>query len=435
MDIISLILMGVIGGYGAFLVNSERAFLQHEVRATCPEFCEQRMSRKELYNLAKKSALPLIFGLLIPLTFITKVISLYMIFLFVEMVGLYFENNPKGRLLSIIIGSAIGLGTYALLFVLYLWIPPILRLDFMTPFNEIFRPLFAAFAIIPALAIGIKKGAKKGLSAAVLTIIVYIVLLKVETLQGAGRFVSAMSISFVFGAFLYLILVISKRKENPNVDVIEAEGCYEKIKRNTIYYVILGGLLALGAHRLVFSYDPIVQMFIGNGFGLEGGFMMLVLMLSILPPLVTSSLVGGAYSLIGLGGAMVVGFWMSPIANIWGALIAVIVGSGVALIEVLYLKKMAQFSQNSLIVSDMGDSLKKATYLIVDYAILVGSFVAVTLLYPGVSPLVGYMWILFFWLLNRVEKSKSINQLVICPVAIILLGLALNVLKLFNLLV
>lgn len=435
MDIINLVLMAVIGGYGAFLVNTERAFLQHEVRATCPEFCEERMTRKELFNLAKKSALPLIFGLLIPLTFITKVISLYLLFLLAEMVGLYFEKNTKGKVLSVAIGAVMGVLIFILIHFLYKWIPPVLKLDFMTPLNEIFKPLFAAFAIIPALAIGIKKGAKKGMSAAVLTIVVYIVLLKAETIQGAGRFISAMSISFVFGAILYLILVVSKRSEAQKVEVIEAEGCYEKIKANSIYYIILGALLALGAHRLVFSYDPIVQMFIGNGFGLEGGFMMLVLMLSMLPALVTSSLVGGAYSLIGLGGAMVIGYWFSPIANIWGTLIAVILGSGVAFVEVFYLKKIANFAQNSLIVSDMGDSLKKATYLIVDYAILVGSFVAVTLLYPSVNAYVGYMWILFFWLLNRVEKNRKINQLMICPIAIISLGLVLNVLKILKILV
>jgi hypothetical protein len=435
MDIINLILMGVIGGYATFLVNSQKAFLQHEVRATCPEFCDQKISRKELFQLAKKSAIPLILGLLIPLSFITKVISLYMLFLLAEMIGLYFHNTLKQRIYAIAIGTAVGLLTYVLLYFLYLWIPPILSLDFMTPLNAIFEPLFAAFAIIPAIAIGIKKGAKKGMSAAVLIIIVYIVLLKAETMQGVGRWISAMSIAFVFGAILYLLLVISKKKEGQKEEVVETDDSYAKIKKNLIYYIILGALLALGSHRLIFSYDPIVQMFIGNGYGLEAGFMMLVLMLSMLPALVTSSLVGGAYSLIGLGGSMVVGYWFSPINNIWGMMIAVVLGAGVALVEVIYLRKFASFSQNSLIVSDMGDSLKKATYLIVDYAILVGSFVAVTILYPGVSPYVGYMWILFFWLLNRVEKNKRINQLVICPVAIVLLGVALNILKLLNLLV
>ncbi len=435
MNIINLILVSVIGGYAAYLVSTGKAFLQHEVRATYPEVHENKISRKELFNVAKKSALPLIIGLLIPLSFVTKVVSLYMIFLLAELAGLYFENNPKGHVYASVTGLLIGGVSFVLLHYFFLGIPPVLKIDFLTPINEIFKPLFAAFAIIPALAIGIKKGVKKGMSAAVLIMIVYIVLLKVESFQGLDKFINAMSISFIFGCILYLILVIVKKKTDLSTEVVETNDSYQKIKKNVLFYVIMGGLLAFGAQRLLFAYDPIVQMFITNGFGLEGGFMMLILILSMLPPLISSSLVGGSYSLIGLGGSMIVGYWLSPFQNIWGMLIAVVLGVGMAFVEVVFLKKFAAFANRSLIVSDMGENLRKATYLIVDYAILVGSFVAVRLLYPGINEYVGYMWILFFWLLNRIEKSKKINQLMICPVAIILLGVAFNVLKLLNLLV
>lgn len=435
MDWINLFLMGIIGGYSAYLVSSQKAFLQHEVRANYPELLEGIITRKELFELSKKLSIPLILGLLLPLTFITKVISIYLVFLFSEIIGLYFENDFKGKIKSIAISSVFAMLLYVVLYLVYLWIPPILKLDFLTSLNEVFKPLFAAFAIIPALAIGIKRGAKKGMSAAILIIFVYILLAKVKSFKWASSFVNPMSIAFIFGAILYLVLVLSKASETPKDEVIKCEGSYEQIKKNIIHYVVMGVLLAFGSHRLLFSYDPIVQMFIGNGFGLEGGFMMLVLMLSILPSVVTSSLMGGSYSLFGLGGAMIIGYWLSPISGIVGLIIALILGGAVSAVEVIYLKKIALFAQNSLIVSDMGDNLKKATYLISDYAILVGSFVAVGILFPDISPYIGYMWILFYWLLNRMEKNKHFNQLVICPVAIIILGIALNILKMLNLLV
>ena len=426
MNWIVVLYYALMTSYAAFLANQGIAIFNHQLRSEYGNYLEKDSSREDLFDLSLKLSIPIIIGVILPISIATNLLSFFIMFLFSDMIGIFFKKSLSGSILSIIVGAIIGGGLSIGFQAMMLYLPPLFSIDFITPLIDIFDPLLIVFALIPATAIGIDYGAKKSIAATFLTLLVYIVTL---------RFFPQTSIAaaFLVGTFIY-ILMSSKDANAINFNQEQVEQFKDNVKRisnHQIYFMIMGSLLAIGSYSYILATDTLAQALVANNLGLQAGFVMFFIGISIIPKVFISSTESGAFNPIGFGFAITAGY-LATVFNGWfGAVAAVILGGIIGGIEANAMPKIAELLDNHKRFKKMAENMRASTRAIQDIAIFIGSMLVANAIYPNI----GYVFVFAIWFINRSTPTRYFQQVAIGPAAIILMGLVINLLRFLDLLI
>jgi hypothetical protein len=426
MNWLVIIYYALISGYSAFLANRGIAIFNHQLRSEYGNYVAKDLTREDLFDLSLKLAIPTIIGVMLPISIATNILSFFIVFLLADMIGIFFKNNFSGMILSIIVGVLFGAFISFSFQAFMLYVPTFFRIDFITPLKGIFEPLLLVFALIPATAIGIDYGAKKSIAAAFLTILVYIV-----TLRFFPQ--TAIAASFLVGTIIYIIM---SAKEANVIDFNQEQVSLfkdnvKRINDNQIHFMIMGGLIAIGSYYMILTTDTLTQALVANGLGLQAGFVMFFIAVSIIPKVFISSTESGAFNPIGFGGAITVGYLATSIGGFFGAIIAIVFGVVVARLEAVSMPQIAQLLDNHKRFKKMAEHMRASSRAIQDIAIFIGSMLVANIIYPGV----GYIFVFAFWFINRATPTRFIEQVAIGPASIILMGVVVNLLRFLDILI
>lgn len=432
MDFLQIIILAAIGGYGTFLANRGISSMQHVIRGNYPSYNEGKITRRDLFAVAKEAGLPLLIGMLIPLSFTTTFASTFLILILADMIGTYFKSRIQYTLISTLIGAVMGGAISAAQQALFVYVPGLLASDFITNLNTIYSPLIIAFGIIPAIAIGIEKGPRKAIAASAIIAIVYVLCVKFNTISIAnGQFTPSL-ISFVVGVLCYVILTINKKSSDNEQQFIKDKSTEQmkKMKKNIFIMLPMGALLALGAYYGYVATDPLSHILLSQGLSVSAGFVMIMAIFFSLPMIITSTSVSGTYSTIGLGFSIVIGYFCTFIPVAYGNFIVPILGALIMFGEIYLIPILAKFLDKRAAFQKMFVNIRSAGLVVIEVAAFVGAMIVGNTLYP----LLGYIVILAVYVISRSMKDKKINQAMISPAAFFIFGILLNALIWLNLL-
>jgi hypothetical protein len=426
MNWLVVIYYSLICGYAAFLSNQGIAIFNHQLRAEYGNYIAKDISRDELFDLSLKLSIPIIIGIMLPISIATNLLSFFIVFLFSDMIGVFFKKHGLGLLLSIIFGILFGALLSILFQLLMQFVPPFFSIDFITPLRGVFEPLLLVYALIPATAIGIDYGAKKSVAAAFLTILVYIVTLRFFPQTAIGT-------AFLVGTFIYILMSAKDANViNFNQEQVEQfKDNVARIRSNRFYFMIMGSLLALGSYYYVFSTDTLVQALVAYRLGIQAGFVMLFIGISVIPKVFISATESGAFNPIGFGFAITAGYLATIFTGWFGAVVAIVLGGLIALIEAKSMPQIAELLDNHKRFKKMAEHMRSSSRAIQDIAIFIGSMLVANVIYPGV----GYVFVFAFWFINRSTPTRYFQQVAIGPASIILMGLVINLLRFLDLLI
>ena len=431
MPIFPFIMTILVGGYAAFLANQGIAVIQHETRSIY--HTQETELRKALFQASWKAALPLALGLALPLSIATFLLSGYLVLLAGEVLGLFFSKNKQGMVFSALAGAAFSAVIFVLFFGLKTYVPGWFSIDFLTPLTGAFLPLSSAFALIPALAIGIQFGPKKAIAASLIIIIVYILFLRLGTISFLSGRLSAIGIAFIVGIVLYYLLTLKIKKNTDPEDSLthQAESNFPLLKKQGLFLIPMGIMIGMMASDSSFALDPLSHVLLADGFRFEAGWAVLALGLTTIQPLYTSARISGVYSPIGTGLAIALGYWSAVLPGVFGLVAAGVLGGGAIVFELWAGDRLHRYLHTHPVLIKMGDNVRKASLVVMDYTIFVGSMVIGNIIYP----VVGFMWVLAAWVIHRTLPQKIFHPITVGPISLLLLGLVVNLLRLLRILI
>ena len=431
MPIFPLIMTILVGSYAALLANQGLAVIQQETRSIYQT--QDADKRKALFQASWKAALPLVLGLALPLSIATFLLSGYVILLAGEVLGLFFPNNKKGMLYATFSGGAFSAFIFILFFGLKTYVPGWFTIDFLTPLTSVFVPLSSSFALIPALAIGVQFGPKKAIAASLIIIMVYILFLRLGTISFLSGRLSAIGIAFIVGILLYYLLTLKIKKNTDPEDSLthQAESNFPLIKKQGLYLIPMGIMIGIMASDNAFALDPLSHVLLADGFRFEAGWAVMALALTTIQPLYTSARISGVYSPIGTGLAIALGYWSAVLPGVFGLVVAGLLGGGAIAFELWAGDRLHRYLHSHQVLIKMGDNVRKSSLVVMDYTIFVGSMVIGNIIYP----VVGFMWVLAAWVIHRTLPQKIFHPITVGPIALLLLGLVVNLLRLLRILI
>ncbi len=420
METIFVILTGAVA---AVLSNRNIAVFNDGLRPIVSEHIEGRLKRRELGLTAFAMSFGLVIGFGIPFTLSASIILIHSILLGTDIIGLVTPKNNWGTPVAAAIGGLYGWGLIAGLegFVkLFDYLP----VNFLTPLGEVGTPVVVTFMAFPALAVAMQFGIRKGIltfavSALARQLVVWVntnaffkISENVVTLNQEGM---ALIVGMIF---LFAYAMKEKAEEGSSIDLASVFSDKVKlIKKNVVFFMIIGGLIAGATNLLLMAGDPISLNLLADGKPTDAGIAAAARAVGFIPLVASTAIATGVYSPVGFTLIFVVGLF-SP--NIW---LAVIVGAVVIFGEIMLLSFIARFLDKYPGVRNSGENIRNAMTKLLEVALLIGGANASNMIAPGF----GFFFIAGFYLLNEVA-GRPIVRMAIGPLGAIAVGIIANIL-------
>ncbi|MFS0750481.1 YhfT family protein [Oceanobacillus sp. 1P07AA] len=413
----------LIGAVAAILANRNIAVFNDGLRPIVSEHIDGGLKRRELGLTAFAMSFGLVIGFGIPFTLSASIILIHSILLGTDIIGLVTPKNKWGTPVAAIVGGLYGWGILTGLegFVkLFEHLP----VNFIEPLGEVGTPVVVTFMAFPALAVAMQFSIKKGiLTFAVAALVRQLaVFVNEQGLLTIGDNVISLNqegMALIVGMiFLFTYAMSEKAGEGSAVDL--ASVFSEKvlrIKKNVVYFMIIGALIAGATNLLLMAGDPISLNLLAEGKQADAGIAAAARAIGFIPLVASTAIATGVYSPVGFTLIFVVGLF-SP--NVW---IAVAIGAVVILAEVMLLSYIAKFLDKYPGVRNSGENIRSAMTKLLEVALLIGGANAANVIAPGF----GFFFIAGFYLLNEVA-GRPIVRMAIGPVGAIAVGIIVNIL-------
>src|SRR5690625_3686773 len=194
--------------------------------------------------------------------------------------------------------------------------------------------------------------------------------------------------------FLFTYAIKEKTTEGSAIDLASVFGDKVKaIRKNVVFFMIIGGLIAGATNLLLMAGDPISLNLLAEGKQTDAGIAAAARAIGFIPLVASTAIVTGVYSPVGFTLIFVVGLF-SP--NVW---IAVIIGAIVIFGEVSLLGSIARFLDKYPGVRNSGENIRSAMTKLLEVALLIGGANASNMIAPGFG---------FFFIADR--KSTRLNS-------------------------
>ncbi|MBP2076925.1 YhfT family protein [Oceanobacillus polygoni] len=417
----------LIGAVAAILANRNIAVFNDGLRPIVSEHIDGSLKRRELGLTAFAMSFGLVIGFGIPFTLSASIILIHSILLGTDIIGLVTPKNKWGTPVAAIIGGLYGWGLLTGLegFVkLFEYLP----VNFLEPLGEVGTPVVVTFMAFPALAVALQFSIKKGiLTFAVAAIVRQLaVFVNEQGLLTIGDNVITLNqegMALIVGMiFLFAYAMREKAEEGSSVDL--ASVFSEKvlrIKKNVVYFMVIGALIAGATNLLLMAGDPISLNLLAEGKQSDAGIAAAARAIGFIPLVASTAIATGVYSPVGFTLIFVVGLF-SP--NVW---LAVIIGAVVIFAEVMLLSYIAKFLDKYPGVRNSGENIRSAMTKLLEVALLIGGANAANMIAPGF----GFFFIAGFYLLNE-AAGRPIVRMAVGPVGAIAVGIIVNILVLLG---
>lgn len=426
-NLIQIIVIAALGALGSILVNRGVAVFNDGLRPIMPEYLEGRITRGELAATSFALSFGLIIGFGIPLSIGATIIIGHSILLACDIIGIWTPYNKIGMALAGIIGAVYSIGiVLGLQFVVDIFNQ--LPVNFLDSLSLIGNPIIIAFTVFPAVAVGYQHGLKKAAVTALITLASYLLLAKYGTFTLAGYDVSLSpeGISLLVGMLMmvYLASRIKGDEETTNADLVNIfEERVNRIRKNRWLLALMGGLVALASAMLILAVDAMPQALINDGKITEAAITTFARAIGFIPLVFSTAIVTGVYGLAGTTLIFAVGLIFRDIP-----ILAFVLGALVMYVEVISLSAVSKGMDKLPGIREMGEHIRTSLTDVLGIAILIGSAMAGEKIAPGI----GFFWVIGFYLINRISK-KPLVELAVGPIAVILLGILVNILHLVGL--
>lgn len=417
----------LIGAVAAILANQNIAVFNDGLRPIVSEHIDGSLKRRELGLTAFAMSFGLVIGFGIPFTLSASIILIHSILLGTDIIGLITPKNKWGTPIAAIVGGLYGWGLLTGLegFVkLFEYLP----VNFLEPLGEVGTPVVVTFMAFPALAVAMQFSIKKGiLTFAVAAIVRQLaVFVNEQGLLTIGDNVITLNqegMALIVGMiFLFAYAMREKAEEGSSVDL--ASVFSEKvlrIKKNVVYFMIIGALIAGATNLLLMAGDPISLNLLAEGKQTDAGIAAAARAIGFIPLVASTAIATGVYSPVGFTLIFVVGLF-AP--NVW---LAVIIGAVVIFAEVMLLSYIAKFLDKYPGVRNSGENIRSAMTKLLEVALLIGGANAANMIAPGF----GFFFIAGFYLLNE-AAGRPIVRIAVGPVGAIAVGIIVNILVLLG---
>lgn len=426
-NLIQIIVIAALGGLGSILVNRGVAVFNDGLRPIMPEYLEGRISRTELAATSFALSFGLIVGFGIPLSIGATIIIAHSILLACDVIGIWTPDSKAGMIMAGVIGAIYSIGiVLGLQFIVEFFAK--LPVNFIDSLGLIGSPIIIAFTVFPAVAVGYQHGLKKAIIAASVTLASYILFAKFGafSLSGYEISLSPEGMSLLVGMLMMVFFASRVRDENgtSNADLVNifAERV-NKIKKNRWLLALMGGLVSLASAMLILAVDAMPQALINDNKITEAAIATFARAIGFIPLVFSTAIVTGVYGLAGTTLVFAVGLVFRDIP-----ILAFLLGALVMYLEVMSLSAVSKGMDKLPGIREMGEHIRSSLTDVLGIAILVGSAMAGEQIAPGI----GFFWTFGFYLLNRIAK-KPLVELAVGPIAVIFLGIIVNLLHLIGL--
>jgi hypothetical protein len=413
----------LIGAVAAVLANMNIAVFNDGLRPIVSEHVEGRMTRRDLAFTAFAMSFGLVIGFGIPFTLSASIILVHSILLGTDIIGLLTPKNKWGTPLAAVIGGAYGAGLLIGLegFVkLFDYLP----LNFLEAMGAVGTPVVVTFMAFPALAVAMQFSVKKGVitfivSALIRQLAVWLNESGVLTISGTTVTLNQEGMALITGMIFLLVFAMKeKAEEGSSIDLAAVfSDKVAKIRKNVVFFMIIGGLIAAATNLWIMAGDPISLNLLAEGKATDAGIAAAARALGFIPLVASTAIATGVYSPVGFTLIFVVGFF-SP--NVWVALIGGVI---IIFIEVMLLSSIARFLDKYPGVRNSGENIRSAMTKLLEVALLIGGANAANAIAPGF----GFFIIAGFYLLNE-AAGRPIVRIAVGPVGAIAVGIIANIL-------
>lgn len=413
----------LIGAVAAVLANRNIAVFNDGLRPIVNENTEGRLSRRDLALTAFAMSFGLVIGFGIPFTLSASIILIHSILLGTDIIGLATPKNKWGTPAAAVIGAVYGWGLVVgleSLVKLFEYLP----VNFLDPLGQVGTPVVVTFMAFPALAVAMQFSIKKGIltfavSALVRQLAVFINtsgFLKigdnVVTLNQEGM---ALIVGMIF---LFAYAMKEKPAEGASIDLASVfSDKVAAIKKNVVYLIIIGALIAGATNLLLMAGDPISLNLVAEGKLTDAGIAAAARAIGFIPLVASTAIATGVYSPVGFTLIFVAGLF-SP--NVW---VAVVLGAIIIFAEVMFLNYIARFLDKYPGVRNSGENIRSAMTKLLEVALLIGGANAANAIAPGL----GFFLIAGFYLINEIA-GRPIVRMAVGPIGAIAVGIIANIL-------
>ncbi|MFS8580215.1 MAG: YhfT family protein, partial [Novibacillus thermophilus] len=195
-----------------------------------------------------------------------------------------------------------------------------------------------------------------------------------------------------------------------------------RIRKNVVYFMVMGGLIAMATNMLLIAGDPISLNLLAEGQQTDAAIAALARAVGFIPLVASTAIATGVYGPVGFTLVFVVGLLLP---NVW---LAGIVGALVIMVEVLLLSHIARLLDKYPGVRESGENIRTAMTRILEVALLIGGANAANAIAPGL----GFFVIAGIYLLNE-AAGRPIVRMAVGPIGAIAVGIIANLLVLAGL--
>ena len=428
-EILRTIVLVAIAAWASLLSHKCISNFNDGARPVFPELMENRMSRPEFAVVVTGMGIGWVmagFNQWLG----TGLIACHLILIATDCIGAWSPNQWVALALGAAYGLVCAYGTQGIAAV-FNGLP----YNFLNDLTNITTPVLPIFCMYPAIAIAGQFGAKKGITTAIISAIVYILCTIVGSLKVGAVSVALYPYTFAMlaGMVCLVVYAVGASKNSEKIETTEEEENIftknaERIKSNWVYLCVQGALNALGIKILAQAYQPIIlASAITEGNMSIFYLAMIGVIFAFIPLIVSTALATGVYQAVGLTTVMLVGA-MTP-SSIW--FLAPVFGFVVEFIEIQLLGLLGKALSKFPELTKCGDHIRDAMISCTTLALTIGAFMAGNAIWGAV----GLMMVGGFYTINEVTGQR-IPKSAIGPLAAVAVGLLYNlavILKLVNL--
>ena len=415
------IVIFLAGAMGALLANRGISVFNDAVRPIVPEYREGRMTRVEFFTTTFGLSFGLVIGFGLPYSVMSPIILVHTLWLGTDVIGAAFPAKTieewwrdRESLLGAIGAFVVG-GIYGIVVLVGLQglvsLMQSLPVNVFDAWQNISGPVIAAFIAFPCVVITMDYGWQRGIAALALTIIVR------QALVIGGLSDIADGIALLVGLLLVIVFALTAKRpetEGHMADIFADR--VRNIRKNIVWIAIMGAIYGVACNIGLLMEGPQSLTALADGNVSSAVSIATARAISFIPLKGLTSIATGTFVTDGIGFTAVAGL-LAP--NI---ILAAVLGAIVMSAEALSLTFVAKAFDKAPAIRSSADNIRVAMTKLLEVAILVGSMTAA----EGMAPGFGFLTVAGLFVMNEYFK-KPITRMAVGPIAVIAVGVLVNV--------
>ena len=248
---------------------------------------------------------------------------------------------------------------------------------------------------------------------------------------------NADGMSMLAGSIVMIMFAVRTKQEAIGADLTNIfTDNVNRIKKNWIYFLIMGGLLSVASSQCVLTTDVISGPLQMKGEFAQASLVAFIRAIGYIPLVYTTAIVTGVFSPAGAYFSVAAGMLCASFGFSTPVTCAAAFASGAAVItmETFFLGSIGNMLDKFPALRELGDHIRNAMSQILEVALLVGGFTASGAIMNEVGmSYIGSMIVMIVWMMNKCAKKPFLIPMAVGPVVTIAMGFVANLIKVLGL--